>query len=109
MNSFKKFLNKKNKDSTSISSSSKIISSTPEYLSTLKSISNIALLSTIKSITKSEAEKFSQEAIQIAESDEVMDDLSNQVGRPLEGESEDEFVDRAKSTLKRILKEKLFK
>lgn len=107
MKSLKNFI-KKNQ-SKNISNSIEFISSSPAYLPTLKSISNIALLSTKKSITKSDAEKFSNEAIQIAGSDEVIDKLSNKVGRPLENESEDEFVDRAKSALKEILKEKLFK
>lgn len=61
------------------------------------------------SLSSGEQEKFSDEVVQVANSDEVLTELSDSVGDPKESESEDEFVERAKSTLAKILKQKLMK
>lgn len=60
-------------------------------------------------ISSSDREKFSSEVVKVANSDEVLTQLSESIGDPKENESEDEFVERAKSTLAKILKNKLMK
>ncbi|NWL17555.1 hypothetical protein FHG08_18055 [Pseudoalteromonas sp. Scap03] len=61
------------------------------------------------SISSNDREKFSSEVVQVANSDEVLAELSESIGDPKKNESEDEFVERAKSTLAKILKNKLMK
>ncbi len=58
-------------------------------------------------IANSDRQKFAEEAINVAQSDEVLSELSDQIGKPAELESEDEFVNRSKKALSKILKEKL--
>lgn len=65
------------------------------------------LLSTEMSVTKKQANKFSSEVMEISTSDKVINELSEKVGTPLESETEDEFVQRASSALKKILMSKL--
>ena len=67
------------------------------------------LATTGLSISSNDREKFSSEVVQVANSDEVLAELSESIGDPKENESEDEFVERAKSTLAKILKNKLMK
>lgn len=52
--------------------------------------------------------EFSSKVSEVAYSDEVIDELSQNVGEPQEDETEDQFVERAKSEMKKILKKKLF-
>ncbi len=61
------------------------------------------------SISNTEREKFGSEVAQLAYSHEVLSDLSHQIGKPKHNESEDEFVERAKSALASILKSKILK
>lgn len=67
------------------------------------------LATTGLSISSNDREKFSSEVVQVANSDEVLTELSESIGDPKENESEDEFVERAKSTLANILNNKLMK
>lgn len=67
------------------------------------------LATTDISISSNDREKFSSEVVHVANSDEVLTELSESIGDPKENESEDEFVERAKSTLAKILKNKLIK
>lgn len=67
------------------------------------------LATTGLSISINDREKFSSEVVQVANSDEVLTELSESIGDPKENESEDDFVQRAKSTLAKILKNKLMK
>jgi hypothetical protein len=68
-----------------------------------------ALMASGLSITKSSADKFGHEVNSLASSDEVISELSTKLGEPYQTETEEEFVNRAKSTLKNILKVKLKK
>jgi len=61
------------------------------------------------SISGSDNEKFSSEVANLAHSDEVLTKLSDNVGKPKSGESEDEFVNRAKTAMAKILRQKLMK
>ena len=61
------------------------------------------------SISSSDRDSFSTEVAQLAKSDAVMTELSESIGLPRPNESEDDFVKRAKSSLKDILMKKLEK
>ncbi|OAI26187.1 hypothetical protein [Methylomonas koyamae] len=60
-------------------------------------------------ISNNEAEEFSHKVSELATSNDVTNELSDELGMPNEHETEDEFVDRAKSILTKILKRKLSK
>lgn len=77
----------------------------PENLKTsiLEQIESIATIN----LSADEKDKFSAKVASIAVSDEVISELSIALGTPKKSESENEFVDRAKSILKSILKSKL--
>ena len=98
MSNFKDFVNSIDKNEISLSSSQELATK----------ISNSLTTSAI-SITKFDSEKFGTEVVKVAKSDEVLTELSQSIGDPKEEESEDEFVERAKSTLAAILKRKLMK
>ena len=68
-----------------------------------------AIVTSGLSISSNDREKISSEVVQVANSDEVLAELSESIGEPKENESEDEFVERAKSTLANILRNKLMK
>ncbi|EJL7002121.1 hypothetical protein ACI1G1_000311 [Vibrio cholerae] len=69
-------------------------------------VASAVLLSGVVS-TKSKAEKFAQEVTKLAGSEDVMSELSEEVGAPLSNESEEEFVARAKKSFKKILMTKM--
>lgn len=71
-----------------------------------KGIANVVLSSGSIS-TESKAEKFAQKVKELACSDEVISELSDDIGEPLSNESEDEFVARAQHSFKKILMKKL--
>ena len=56
-----------------------------------------------------EASEFSNQVSELATSVEVINELSDEIGVPKNYETEDEFVERAKATLTKILKRKLSK
>lgn len=57
----------------------------------------------------SNAEEFSGEVAALVRSDAVLGELGSEVGNPRPNETEDEFVERAKSALAGILRKKLSK
>ena len=50
-----------------------------------------------------ERDRFISEVANLAHSEKIITSLSEEVGQPKENESEDEFVNRAKSTLANLL------
>ena len=50
-----------------------------------------------------ERDRFISEVVNLAHSEKIITSLSEEVGQPKENESEDEFVNRAKSTLANLL------
>jgi len=60
-------------------------------------------------ISTNDANKFSEKVTQLAYSEEFLNEFSNEIGLPKEGESEEEFVMRAKNKMKNLLKVKLEK
>lgn len=58
------------------------------------------------SFSHDEKQKFSEEVSSLVENEAFLAEFSNQIGEPLENESEDEFVKRGSDTLKRMLYDK---
>ncbi|MGY3014656.1 hypothetical protein ACVWZ5_000161 [Pseudomonas sp. TE6283] len=56
---------------------------------------------------KSKATQFADDAATIITSDDFLNELESQLGLPQKGESEDEFVARAKASMFEMLKSKL--
>ncbi len=71
-------------------------------------ISSSLILSSVN-ISNYEGDEFGNKVTKLAHSEEVLTELSSAIGMPEETESEDEFVERAKSTLTSILRSKLLK
>lgn len=65
--------------------------------------------SVLNSLSSSEKEKFATKVSELTHSDMFLTELSNDIGLPTENESKDEFVDRAKKTMKGLLLRKLSK
>lgn len=60
-------------------------------------------------LSSTKASEFSRKISEFATNDEVINDLSNELGLPDNNETEDEFIFRAKLTFSKILKNKLSK
>jgi hypothetical protein len=100
VNSFKEYLKKKR-------SQDRYAISAPSSESMALSISGVLKASSFAKLSDKSAEKFSQRVSELATSEDVLDELSDDIGRPRDLETEDEFVDRAKSTFKKILNNRL--
>lgn len=59
--------------------------------------------------SNSEREKFAAKVSEFAHSDDFLNEVSDDIGLPKDNESEDEFVERAKSTMRTLLMKKLSK
>lgn len=102
MSNLKDFIrNQKNKNQQLLSSSKANIA--------LEIKNKNLLLSTQKSISAPEIDKFSTEISKIVQSEDFIDNLSNKIGKPLPDESEDAFINRAKQIMTTLLKNKLTK
>ncbi|MGB4497268.1 MAG: hypothetical protein WBI40_01095 [Methylococcaceae bacterium] len=53
--------------------------------------------------------KFAEKVSELAHSDDFLNEFSDDIGLPKDNESEDDFVERAKSTMKTLLMKKLSK
>ena len=100
MISFKNFINKENNKLIKLKPSSSEIESV---------ISNKLSVLSIINLSDSEKDKFSKKVANLASSEEVLIELSETIGTPNKEETEDEFVNRAKSTMASILRKKLLK
>lgn len=67
------------------------------------------IASPLVQLSSTEASRFGHKVSELAMSAEVVTELSDEIGVPTSHETEDEFVERAKLTMKRILKRKLSK
>lgn len=67
------------------------------------------IASPLVKISNTEASDLSNKVSELATSVEVINELSDEIGVPKNYETEDEFVERAKATLTKILKRKLSK
>lgn len=75
----------------------------------INAITKELISSPLVKLSKTEASEFSHKVTEVAKSTEVINELSNEIGWPASHETEDEFVERAKLTLSKILKRKLSK
>ena len=104
MSNFKEFFEKSNlENSTALS-----IPSPNTLAITLKS-GILASSSSFAKISDEDATEFGHKVSELVTSDELINELSDEIGVPASHETEDEFVKRAKLTLRKILKEKLSK
>ena len=82
-------------------------------LPSLNTLANVIVKEIIASplvmISNTEASDLSNKVSELATSAEVINELSDEIGAPKNYEAEDEFVERAKTTLTKILKRKLSK
>jgi hypothetical protein len=99
MSDFKSFVRSRKKGRA-------LILSTSEKLS--QNI-NVVLGASVLGLSIADREKFVSEVVEAANSDYVIDELSQSIGQPKEEETEDEFVNRSKSSLKNILKQRFMK
>lgn len=77
-------------------------------VSTLAALSHANVrVGAISSLSTDAKTKFADSAAQVTASDEFITELSSNVGQPKTGETEDEFVERAKATMTALLREKL--
>ncbi|MFQ2147958.1 hypothetical protein ACK33U_04955 [Aeromonas jandaei] len=105
MSSLKDFIkSQKNKSQTLIGPSSTLNTNARALVN---NISNYIVTANATSLSSSDSEKFGHEVVKIAYSDEVISELSREIGKPKESETEDEFVNRGKLTLANILRKKL--
>jgi hypothetical protein len=82
--------------------------SLPEFDLTLPSLqmaltAGTFLMLTPFSFSNNEKQKFSEEVSSLIQNEFFLSDLSNQIGEPLEQESEDDFVKRASDRLRKML------
>ncbi|AFZ07893.1 hypothetical protein Osc7112_3525 [Oscillatoria nigro-viridis PCC 7112] len=64
------------------------------------------LMLTPLSFSNNEKEKFSEEVSSLIQNESFLSDFSNQIGEPLQQESEDDFVKRASNRLREMLYER---
>ncbi|MEG4506027.1 hypothetical protein QUA81_14675 [Microcoleus sp. F6_B4] len=64
------------------------------------------LMLTPFSFSNNEKQKFSEEVSSLIHNQSFLSDFSNQIGKPLEQESEDDFVKRASDRLREMLYER---
>ena len=72
-------------------------------------ISKELIESPLANISNTDASELSNKVSELATSAEVINEFSDEIGVPKNHETEDEFVERAKATLTKILKRKLSK
>ncbi|RJR43986.1 MAG: hypothetical protein C4576_13780 [Desulfobacteraceae bacterium] len=72
-------------------------------------IGTMATINTGSLASKSKKTKFGTKVSQLAHSEVFIQELSDKIGNPHSGESEDDFTERAKKTMKALLKERLGK
>lgn len=87
----------------------KIVLPAPLSKSVSLAVENALATSSLTKMSTDKVEEFSNKVSELATSDVVLHELSNKIGMPKEFETEEEFVNRAKSALANILKAKLSK
>lgn len=71
--------------------------------------SSVSPVLAVSGLKQSEQQKFEVSAVALVTSSEFIDGLSDKVGVPLEGETKEQFVHRAKSELRSLLTQRLLK
>ncbi|WP_374090679.1 hypothetical protein [Methylomicrobium lacus] len=99
MNSFKKFIDKAKESPTKTLPASDISLSTIQ--TSLASVVDGVL--TPFSAPSDKKQKFSEEVSNLVQDNSFISDFSDRIGEPSEFETEDEFVDRSKNILRKML------
>ena len=108
MTSFKDFFNGKTKIPGDPSGSTAIAAVSSAVARGLTSSPDVLTITTSTTAwSNSDKEKFAHQVGELVGSEEFVTELSDQIGKPLPGESEDEFVVRAKNAMKKLLSAKL--
>jgi hypothetical protein len=81
--------------------------SAPVLAKALTGVESAVELETIGSLGKTKACEFAGEVVALVSSKEFVSQLSDEIGEPYEFETESQFVERAKKTMKALLKSKL--
>ncbi|QYY84600.1 hypothetical protein [Pseudomonas germanica] len=81
--------------------------SAPVLSTALTSVKSAVVLAGIDSLGKTKANEFASEVVELVSSKAFVDKLSDDIGEPTELETEDQFIERAKKTMKALLKSKL--
>ncbi len=102
MSSFKEFMDKAKESSNKALPSSNI--TLPAIQSALTGAVNEILAPF--SVPSDEQQKFSEEVSSLVQDEAFLSEFSDQIGEPLEHESEDEFVRRSSNALRQMLYEK---
>lgn len=111
MTNFKDFFNSMESKNTALAQNEGSKSAVTTAISNILSIGLVtnSINGLLSNSNKKEmaAEKFSNDVSELVHSDEFLDEFSEKVGVPKKNESEDEFVNRAKETMRALLKKKL--
>jgi hypothetical protein len=97
---FKEFFDKKQSKSEQTTKLANSLMTTITTFTTFSPFLNLSL---------SKKEKFCTEVSELVHSDDFLDEFSKVIDKPKDNESEDEFVDRAKRSMKSLLMKKLSK
>lgn len=85
-----------------------LLNATPEFPALTKSI-GVNLVSSGALANNSEETKFSHGVAELVSSEKFVSELSDQIGKPRDDESEVEFVNRAKNSLRALLERRVLK
>lgn len=81
--------------------------SVPVLANALTGVKSAVGLATVGSLGKTKASEFAEEVVALVSSEEFVVQLSDDIGEPTELETEEQFIARAKKTMKVLLKSKL--
>lgn len=107
MTSFKDFFKMETNNGKLSSSYSVATVSSAVMEGLTSSVNRLATSASIISLSKSDKKEFADQVGDLVESEEFVTELSDQIGKPQPGESEDEFVERAKNAMKKLMRAKL--
>jgi len=79
----------------------------PLLNTTLAGVQTEVGIATLATLGKSKASEFAGEVRALVSNEDFIAQLSEDIGEPKEAETEEEFVNRAKQTMKDLLKSKL--
>lgn len=81
--------------------------SVPVLDNTLKGVDAAVKLAAVATLGDTKAGEFAGEVVALVSDKEFLTQLSDDIGQPTEQESEDQFIARAKNTMRALLKSKL--
>lgn len=81
--------------------------SAPVLDNTLKGVNVAVKLAAVATLGNAKASEFAGEVVALVSDKEFLTQLSDDIGEPTEQETEDQFIARAKNTMRALLKSKL--